>query len=156
MQETSWQDLREKADHANELTDDSRVSLGGCLTVKYRDLMNGRINHLASRIREYRERKQFETNWRNVPEKLMLVVSELAEAMEVYRYLEIAGDGADAAPTIRGTTDRERAYNLGEEFADAIIRLYDITASLGFDIERCIAEKMAVNEMRPIKHGKTC
>ena len=42
------------------------------------------LNDLAEAIAVWREEKGFATNWRNVPEKLMLTVTELAEAMEDY------------------------------------------------------------------------
>jgi NTP pyrophosphatase (non-canonical NTP hydrolase) len=112
--------------------------------------MGNGIWRLESRIVEYRERKQFKTNWSNVPEKLMLVVTELAEAMEAYRHMK---RDADDVPV---RVDDKWYENFAEELADAIIRLLDLTGSLCIDIESRIAEKMATNEMRPIKHGKTC
>ena len=66
--------------------------------------------------------------------KLMLVVTEVAEAAEAVRH----GD----------------ASNFREELADTFIRLMDITAAMNINIEDEIIKKMAVNEKRPIKHGK--
>jgi NTP pyrophosphatase (non-canonical NTP hydrolase) len=142
-------DLRQKADAldndaiAKEFIHDHLASL-------YTTIMGNGIWRLESRIVEYRERKQFKTNWSNVPEKLMLVVTELAEAMEAYRHMK---RDADDVPV---RVDDKWYENFAEELADAIIRLLDLTGSLCIDIESRIAEKMATNEMRPIKHGKTC
>jgi len=98
--------------------------------------MRKNLNQLSKEITAWRKRKGFKTNWSNMPEKLMLVVTELSEAMEAYRY----GDKP----------------NFAEEIADSIIRLCDICGSIGIDIESAINDKMEVNKDRPRKHGKTC
>jgi NTP pyrophosphatase (non-canonical NTP hydrolase) len=82
------------------------------------------------------EGKGFETTWKNMPEKLMLCVTELAEAMEAYRHEDIK--------------------NFKEEIADTFIRLCDICGSVNINIEREISSKMAFNKKRPFKHGKKC
>jgi hypothetical protein len=69
------------------------------------------------------------------PEKLMLVVTEVAETMEALR------DG-----------DREAE---AEEVADTIIRLLDYAAWRGIRLDETIEAKMAKNEMRPRLHGRT-
>ncbi len=94
------------------------------------------MNKLAKKIAKWREEKGFITTWENMPEKLMLVVTELSEAMEAYRH-----------------GDKE---NFSEEISDSFIRLYDICGSLDIDIEKGIKEKMGVNEKRPFRHGKLC
>lgn len=73
---------------------------------------------------------------RNVGEALMLVVTELAEAMEGYRH-----------------QDHD---NFREELADTMIRLFDLCGGLGIDIEAEIAKKTEKNKLRPYKHGKIC
>lgn len=40
------------------------------------------------------------------------------------------------------------------ELADALIRILDIMHSLDVDIDAIVAEKMAYNATRPVKHGK--
>ncbi|KKN37005.1 hypothetical protein LCGC14_0767650 [marine sediment metagenome] len=67
-------------------------------------------------------------------EKLMLVVTEVSEAAEAHRKADFE--------------------NFTEEIADTFIRLMDITASLGINIEKAILDKMAINEGRPHLHGK--
>lgn len=68
--------------------------------------------------------------------KLMLVVSEVSEAAEAVRHNDKA--------------------NFVEELADTLIRLFDIMHTCGLDIETEMRRKMAVNETRPLKHGKFC
>lgn len=68
--------------------------------------------------------------------KLMLVTTEVSEAAEAVRHKD--------------------QPNFEEELADTFIRLMDITAACGIDIESVIIRKMATNHTRPIKHGKHC
>jgi len=87
-------------------------------------------------VMAWRKRKGFKTSWKNMMEKLMLVVTELAEAAEDYRH--------------------DNKEHFKEEIADTFIRLFDICGSLGIDIESEIAKKMKTNEDRPFKHNKKC
>lgn len=66
--------------------------------------------------------------------KLMLVVSELGEATEAVRDQDPIG--------------------FAEELADAIIRLLHLSEGLGIPIDKVIAQKMMVNERRPIRHDR--
>ena len=92
------------------------------------------INKAAEQVKDYRERKGFTTSWENMQEKLMLVVTEVAEASEARR--------------------KDDWENFKEEIADTFIRLMDITGSLDIDIESCIIAKMELNENRPHMHDK--
>ena len=67
--------------------------------------------------------------------KLMLIVSELGEALEALRH-----------------EDKE---NFAEELADVAIRLADLCGGLGIDLEAEIKKKMEKNKKRGYKHGKT-
>ncbi len=80
--------------------------------------------------------KGFWDKERNVGEALMLVVTELAEAMEAHR-----------------KQDKE---NFDEELADTFIRLFDLCGGMGIDIESQILKKCEKNKQRPYKHGKIC
>lgn len=68
------------------------------------DCCCGSLNYMAREIAKWSEGKGWVTNWRNVPEKLMLVVTELAEAMESLKHRGILpefttyGDGIHADP----------------------------------------------------------
>ena len=72
---------------------------------------------------------------RNVPEMLMLIVSELAEAMEGHRkdFMD------DKLP-------HRKMLEVG--LADALIRLLDLAGGLGLDLGGAYTEKMAYNETR--------
>lgn len=116
------------------------------------------INALAAQSKATREEKGFVTNWRNVPEKLMLCVTELGEAMEAYRKLPLtvldwlqAEPGKDPPPPGGWI---EYTANFEEELADTIIRLLDLTASLKINIVKAINTKMETNRSRPMRHGK--
>jgi NTP pyrophosphatase (non-canonical NTP hydrolase) len=124
------------------------------------------LNTVAVAIVHWRARKGFDTHWKNCPEKLMLVVTELGEAMEAYRHLHektlnmLQGGAACGQLSLYADQipkeQQKVADNFAEEIADTFIRLLDMTGSLGINIAKQIAEKMATNEKRPHKHGKEC
>ena len=90
----------------------------------------------------------------------MLAVTELGEAMEAYRHLDLplmlaTSNGA----ALDGNKDGEQIVwleNFGEQLADAVIRVMDLCDALGVDLQSAIFWKMAINEMRPEKHDKKC
>lgn len=154
-------DLMDEAWHA--MSDEEHEELDGGW-----ESCGGSMNYLAKRIAKWSVSKGWETNWWNVPEKLMLVVTELAEAMEEYREL---GDPERRRlederklvvepghyPLNYDTVRMEHYPKFRVEIADAVIRLLNLSASLGIDIEAEIAAKMEKNEKRPFKHGgKNC
>jgi NTP pyrophosphatase (non-canonical NTP hydrolase) len=70
-----------------------------------------------------------------VGEKLMLVVSEVSEAMEGHR---------------KGLPDDKLPHRsmVEVELADAVIRICDLAGALGLDLGGAIAEKMEYNAVR--------
>ncbi len=99
------------------------------------------MNAISQDIAKWREEKGFYTPPTIEGEdadfmlgKLMLVVTEVAEAAEAVR----KGD----------------LENFKEEIADALIRLLDICGTMGIDPEEIIVQKMIINADRPIRHGK--
>ena len=80
--------------------------------------------------------KGFWDEKRNIGEALMLIVTELAEAMEAHR---VQDDD-----------------NFREEIADAFIRLFDLCGGLKIDIQKEIEKKSEKNKNRPYRHGKIC
>ncbi len=80
--------------------------------------------------------KGFWEKERNIGEALMLIVTEIGEAMEGYRH-----------------QDQD---NFREELADTFIRLFDLCGGLDIDIEAEIIKKAEKNKSRPYKHGKIC
>ena len=75
--------------------------------------------------------------WMRVLEALMLAVTELSEAAEVYREQK-----------------KNWRTKFEEEIADTFIRLFHLCGDLGIDIEKAIKRKMEINRKRPYKHGK--
>ena len=71
-----------------------------------------------------------------VGEKLMLIVSEVSEAMEGHRK-GLADDKLPHRPMVE------------VELADAVIRIADLAGALGLDLGGAIAEKLAFNATRP-------
>ncbi len=116
--------------------------------------------------------KGFWEGERNKPEMLMLVVSELAEALEALRKDDYADQ--DVVESLShdlelDRTDEEfllKAINwktsfeqgvkssFEDEIADVAIRLFDLCGGLGVDLEKHIEMKMKYNSMRGYKHGK--
>lgn len=72
--------------------------------------------------------------WDNTPTYLMLVVTELSEAMEAWR------------------DDNLEAFK--EEIADTLIRIFHICGDLKIDVSNTVRVKMSVNRNRPYKHGR--
>lgn len=82
----------------------------------------------------------------NVSEKLMLIVSELAEAQEELR------KGLSVTDDYQSESGKPEGF--GVELADAVIRIADLCGALGIDLEGAILRKMGYNATRPHKHGK--
>lgn len=94
---------------------------------------------LQRQIGAWREAKGFKTpQMQNDPDamlgKLMLVVTEVAEAAEACRHADFD--------------------NFTEEIADTAIRLFDIADTGGFSLMAAVHRKMDINADRPYRHGK--
>lgn len=88
----------------------------------------------------------------NIPEKLMLIVSEISEALEVYRDCP---DDADLDDIVYGPNDKPEGFAV--ELADAVIRIMDLCEYLGIDLASVIRQKDRYNATRPFRHGgKRC
>ena len=112
------------------------------------------ISNLATEIHETNKSKGFWDNDRNVGEMLMLVTSELGEAMEAHRKNKFVDDlfkGTEMTPAAFEKTVKD---TFEDEIADAIIRLLDLSEGLGIDIERHIRAKLEYNKTRERLHGK--
>ena len=94
------------------------------------------LNELAQVCHQIAVEKGFWEKERNMGEALMLIVTELAEAMEAHR--------------------KQDQDNFKEEIADTFIRLLDLCGGLKLDIEEEIYKKSLKNKERAYKHGKIC
>lgn len=121
------------------------------------------LNKSAQIIFQNNKEKGFWDNERNVGELLMLVTSELGEAMEAHRKgrfadfnlyeKEIEANKQHADVPIFAFKNYVKD-TFEDEIADAVIRLLDLSAGLGIDLEKHINAKVRYNESRPKLHGK--
>lgn len=117
------------------------------------------INELSKKVHENAISKGFYDSPKNIGEMLCLIHSEVSEALECDRKgLKITHD-----PNYVFGLDNERFKEAFERFikdtfedelADIVIRVMDLAAHKGIDLESHITLKMRYNEMREYKHGK--
>ena len=101
------------------------------------------------------------TQSKNVSEKLMLIVSEIAKAQEADRKNHHCKDEdlAYANAVVFSQHFKEHfelniKNTFGDELADAMIRIMDLAEWKGIDLEFHIQQKMRYNSMREKLHGK--
>ena len=81
---------------------------------------------------------------RNLPTKLMLIVSELAEAMEELR---------QPSALFHLQWEGVKPVGFASEIADAVIRIGDLAEMCGLDLDMAVRAKMIYNATRPVRHG---
>lgn len=105
--------------------------------------------------------KGFWDGERNKGELLMLVTSELAEALEADRKGNYAN--ASLLNSLFNVDDNERFKEdfgrlvkdtFEDEVSDAVIRLFDLCGGLGIDLGKHVELKLRYNSLRGNKHGK--
>lgn len=131
------------------------------------------LNELSRKIYNANKEKGFYDEPREIGTLLMLVVSELSEALEADRKnnsnkLEIFLDDLkyaklsiedfslqnDNCNWIKNKFKTTIKDSFEDEIADAMIRLLDLCGHLNIDIEKHIDLKLRYNETRPYKHDK--
>lgn len=117
----------------------------------YQDYFEGseRLEDLERLVLAYMDRQDFDRPSReNMERYLMLVISELAEALEDMRSnrWELSAE-TDA----RG---RVKPCGFGVEIVQALIRLLHITSAMHLETRDLIGLTMAYNEGRPRRHGR--
>ena len=100
----------------------------------------------------------------NIGELLMLIVSELSEALEADRKNKhadlqkynagIATYNGESESQDKSTFEFYIKDTFEDELADVVIRVADLCGYLNIDLESHIKAKMRYNESRPHKHGK--
>lgn len=122
------------------------------------------MNNLNELAKQYHERAKAKGFWdepRETGTLLMLIVSELSEALEADRKnkytnkntlvkLLYENDPTQFVPIFQN--DVKDTFE--DEIADVFIRLLDFTGQREIDIESHIELKMRFNQTREYKHGK--
>lgn len=97
------------------------------------------FRHYVDECHKIAKEKGFWDKERNVGEMLMLVVTELGEALEAHRTNQFGFEQKDT---------------FEDEVADVFIRLFDFCGGLNIDVEKQIEWKLNYNKNRPRLHGK--
>jgi NTP pyrophosphatase (non-canonical NTP hydrolase) len=116
------------------------------------------LKNLVEQCHETAKEKGFWDKDRNVGELLMLVVSELGEAIEAHRkgrftdfdmYNQLLKDGWE----FKSLFETEIKDQFEDEICDTFIRLFDLCGGLGIDIEKHIELKMKYMEKNTKKEN---
>lgn len=121
--------------------------------------MKTNLNEIAKTFHQSAVNKGFWDKEREKGTILMLVVSELAEALEADRKNRYASD----MPTVLLHSDLDTFPEIfkgnvkdtfEDEIADTFIRLFDLVGAYNIDIDKHIELKMKYNQTREKMHGK--
>jgi NTP pyrophosphatase (non-canonical NTP hydrolase) len=118
------------------------------------------INEMCSTAHKNAVEKGFYENRKiNIGEKLMLIVSELGEALEADRNGKYTSTNLCGETIKQFCKDKLKFEHLAkdtfeDELADAVIRIGDLAAALDIDLESHVIAKMKYNSFREKRHGK--
>lgn len=103
------------------------------------------LNQLSAKIRTNSQEKGFWDEERNFGEMMMLIVSEVAEALESHRNKE---------PMV-WISNESKLEGVATELVDVLIRTLDTLSMYEeLDIDELVEMKMAYNATRGRMHGK--
>lgn len=80
---------------------------------------------------------------RNIGEQLMLIVTEVAEAME-----DLRDEKMTMSVDVAG-----KPIGFPSEIADVLIRVFDLAGYLRIDLDSAVEAKMKFNQRRSYRHG---
>lgn len=117
--------------------------------------MEIKLNELRDEIHAAAVARGFYEKPKELGTQLMLIVSELGEALEADRKNKWADLGAyrEDGQTIEAFREHVKD-TVEDEIADTLIRTLDLCGALGIDIETHVREKLKYNETREKRHGK--
>ena len=131
------------------------------------DVFSGGLNNAAKHIHAAASNKGFWDKELEFGTMLMLMVTELAEAMEadrkgksaeldIYEACELAVDieDGDMEPYLTATFRDLIKDSKEDELADTMIRILDYCGAKNIDIAKHINLKLQYNATRPHLHGK--
>jgi len=117
------------------------------------------LTELSKQIHENNKLKGFDASKENVGQSLMLIVSELGEAVEAHRNNRFA-DMVNYPSAISTKSELFKEHfklsikdTFEDELADSIIRLLDLCGALNIDIETHVKLKTEYNKTRSFMHG---
>lgn len=114
---------------------------------EYKYMLN--VDEIARRCYRNARDKGFHTTGQTFGDKMMLAVSELAEALEEYRN----GHATDEVYYVQDKQGNDKPEGIPIEIADCIIRLFDNCEFYNIDIVHALNLKMTYNEGREHLHG---
>jgi len=126
------------------------------------------LNKLSTEIHKNAKSKGFFDSEKNIGEMLCLIHSEVSEALEADRKNHYSAKSWNLENNVDlddlDTSTKKQYFKVEfevaikntfeDELADIIIRVLDLCAFKGIDIESHIKMKMAYNSLRSHKHGK--
>ncbi len=118
------------------------------------------LNELSKEIFIQNKVKGFWDKERNFGELLMLIVSELSEALEAHRgranELDVESFNLELAKgeDFKSCFEKYVKDTVNDEIADSIIRLLDLCGGLNIDIDWHIKNKLEYNKLREFRNGK--
>lgn len=119
------------------------------------------LNKLSKEIFEQNKEKGFHDKPLEFGTYLMLITSELSEALEADRkgkrsnYIEFMNLLKTTKKTFKECFEETMKDTVEDEIADSIIRLLDLCRNMGIDIDTHIHYKLQYNKEREYKHGKS-
>lgn len=133
---------------------------GCCMSVKDIPTTSMTITSFVAEAHANAVKKGFWDDNRELGTTLMLIVSELGEALEAdrvhYYSSSLPRQVSDCSSEKEFITHFEQYTKdtFQDEIADTFIRLADLCGQSGIDIEAYIKAKMSYNALRPYKHNK--